>query len=248
MPTWPEGYRVMVTGHRDVRGERAVVVRQALERVLTKLKERHPDGLVAVCGMAVGADTEFGEVSVQLGCPLVAAIPTDTQSDPWPIPARVRYQVLLNQAVFQVNVWEEPGYETIAIGSRFHARNRWMIDHTMGGAAIAVWDGRQAGGTWAAVREILRHGRKVLVIDPRSGQMRVEHPKLRPEAKTSTFGMPYGVKEGIIKNFEDAGVHVPQGGVLDLFASAHQDLADMLDSARYKILSGLTLDTSEDKE
>lgn len=241
----------MVTGHRDVRGQRAEVVRHALERILSKLKERNPDGLVAISGMAVGTDIEFAEVALGLGCRLVAAIPTDTQEEPWPQEAKARYWRALHRANMTVSVWREPGYVTNEIGSRFHARNRWMIDHTTDGTAIAVWDGRQAGGTWAAVKEILRRGRKVLVIDPRTGDLRIEKPSesLRDQAKGTSFGTPYGVaKDAIKKRLTAEGVEVEEGSALDLFADVYARQLEAIGEAMNQAMLTPLLDTSKATE
>jgi len=245
---WPTGFRVMVTGHRDVRGQRADVVRGTLERILTKMKERNPEGVVAISGMAIGTDIEFAEVALELGCPLVAAIPTENQQEPWPREARDRYQQALDRANMTVGVWLDPLYATTHIGARFHARNRWMIDHSTEGAAIAVWDGRQAGGTWAAVKEILRRGRKVLVIDPRTGDLRIEKPSesLRDQAKGTSFGTPYGV--AIKKRLTAEGVEVEEGSALDLFADVYAHELASIGEAMNQAMMTTLLDTSDDPE
>lgn len=175
MGEWPSGFRVMVTGHRDIRGERADKLRALLLHLLGKMQERHPEGLVAVSGMAVGTDIEFADAALNLGIPLVAAIPTESQDRLWPPFAQERYQQALSRATMTVHVWEEPGYIAHEIGTQFHMRNKWMIDNTPVGTAFGVWDGRKSGGTWAAIREIFRRGRKVLIIDPRTMDMQVQN-------------------------------------------------------------------------
>jgi hypothetical protein len=201
--------------------------------------------------MAVGTDIEFAEVALELRCPLVAAIPTDTQEEPWPQEAKARYWKTLLLSSMAVSVWREPGYETTEIGSRFHARNRWMIDHTTDGTALAVWDGRQAGGTWAAVKEILRRGRKVLVIDPRTGELRVEKPSetLRDQAKGTSFGTPYGVAKEALKNrFTEEGVEVAEGSALDVFADVYAKQLETIGEAMNQAMKNMSLDTSGDPE
>lgn len=160
------GYRVMVTGHRDVRGDRAIAVRESLRQVLTGLRARR-ETLVALSGMAIGADIEFAEVALDLGIPLVAAIPLEGQDSVWPEHARRRYHNVLVRAVCIVEVWKDPLYLRATVNARLHARNLWLIDHS--DLIIAVWDGRETGGTWAAVKEALRRHRKVLVVNPTTG-------------------------------------------------------------------------------
>lgn len=167
---FPAGYRVMVTGHRDVFGARADASRPALRRLLEGMMVRR-GALVALTGMALGADVEFGEVALDLGLSLVAAVPSPDQDDRWSHRARERYRTMLARASLTVRVWEEPGYACDDLMGRFHARNRWLVEHS--DAAIAVWDGRERGGTWHAVREVLKRGRKLAVVDPRSGSISI---------------------------------------------------------------------------
>lgn len=180
---WPAGCRVMVTGHRDIRGEPALLVRKALLNVLASIRERHPEGIVGVSGMAVGADAEFTHACIHLDIPFVAAIPVAGQESVWPWHARERYADQLKWAALVVNVWEDPNYEASSYGAKMHARNRWMLDRvaTGDGVVLAVWDGRKTGGTWAAVDGALKRGRKVLVLDPASCEFRLESPPLKVE-------------------------------------------------------------------
>jgi hypothetical protein len=168
----------MVTGHRDIRGESALLVRKALINVLASLRDRHPEGIVGVSGMAVGADAEFTHACIHLGIPFVAAIPVEGQDSVWPWHARERYADQIGRAALVVNVWEDVAYLASSYGAKMHARNRWMLDHvaTGDGVVLAVWDGRRTGGTWAAVDGALKRGRKVLVLDPVSCEFRLESP------------------------------------------------------------------------
>lgn len=210
--SFPDGFRVMVTGHRSVRGERAAMVRGVLRDILDRVRLRHPEGVVAVCGMAVGADAEFAEAAIEIGVPLVAAVPVETQADPWPPEAQHRYARLLNRACHVVEVWKDPAYAAVNIGAQMMARNRWMLDHS--DMIVAVWNGQKSGGTYNAVREAHRRGRKVMVVDPSTGAVRAEAPpEPRSDAKTAGFGKEYGVD--------------PAGSVLGLFASLVHDSVEV---------------------
>ena len=168
----------MITGHRDVRGDTAHHVRHLLREVLRSLLARYPEGLVAVSGMAVGADMEFVDAALSLDIPIVAAIPVADQDSVWPWSARLRYADQLRKASLVVNVWEDPQYAEQSYVAAMHARNRWMLDHVAhgDGVIVAVWDGRRRGGTWAAVDGALKRGRKVLVVDPKAYTVRIETP------------------------------------------------------------------------
>lgn len=232
--TFPPGYRVMVTGHRSVRGERAELVRGVLRGVLERLQVRHTEGIVAVCGMAVGADAEFAEAALSLGVPLVAAVPVETQSDPWPLEARWRYDRFIAQACLVVEVWKDPDYRAQTIGSQMFARDRWMIDNS--DLTVAVWDGRVSGGTWHTVREAFRRGRKVLVVNPSTGALRVDTPKagVRRQAKAASFGTPY--EGSLLDMFGDLTTESGRfSPAYDLVVKPYVSMfAELMEEMRYK--------------
>lgn len=171
---WPSGFRVMITGHRSVYDDPWVY--QSLVDVLSSLQHRKPEGLVAISGMAVGADMLFAEAALSLSIPIVAALPCPTQDSRWPPATKERYRRLLAHASKVVQVWEEEGYRSGHIMAQYHARNQWMVDHSAEGLAIGVWDGRQTGGTWHAIQSILKQGRKILVCDITTKKIRIVHP------------------------------------------------------------------------
>jgi len=97
----------------------------------------------AISGMALGVDTYFVQVCLELGIPFTAAIPFVGQESKWlPIQQKL-YQYLLARAAKIVYVCE-PGYERW----KMQARNEWIVDHS--DHMIAVFDG-SPGGTANAV-------------------------------------------------------------------------------------------------
>lgn len=169
-----EGYYVMVTGHRDAPPH----VGSVLHQILQGLQARHPEGLVAVSGMAVGADALFNDAAITLGVPLIAAIPIPDHDARWPHHARVRYAEHLRLASERVNVWEDPRYQASSYGAMMHARNAFMLNlvQVRRGVVLAVWDGRLHGGTYAAVDGARRRKLPLILVDPRTGVLRLEKP------------------------------------------------------------------------
>lgn len=166
------GYRIAVTGHRDIRGDRADLVRGVLLQVLAGLQKRHPEGLVAISGMAVGADIEFADAVLQLGIPLVAALPCPGQDSVWPGWVQDRYRKVLVRASQTIEVWKLDGYKAEGIGPQMFARDRWMVDQAE--VCIAVWDGRTSGGTFLTLRAARKKRLRVLILNPNTGGLTVD--------------------------------------------------------------------------
>lgn len=113
-----------------------------------------------ISGMALGVDTVFAVAALELGVPLVAAIPFQGQEAQWPAASKARYQRLLARAAI-VHAVSPPGYHV----SKMHVRNQWMVDTCT--HALAVWDG-SSGGTGACVRAIRVAEKPLRVFDPRA--------------------------------------------------------------------------------
>lgn len=182
----PSGFRVMVTGHRDVGGTH---LQAALRGVLQNIQDKR-GAVVAISGMALGVDLEFAEAALALAIPLVAAIPLPDQAARWPHLQATRHATVLHAAAAIVHVWEEPEYAERDPVRMLLARNVWMLDHS--DLVVAVWDGRRRGGTWHAVHLALKRGRPVLVLDPTTGASRVERPPDRLDPVMELFGVAEG--------------------------------------------------------
>lgn len=107
-----------------------------------------------ISGMAQGWDTAWAEAALQLGIPLVAAVPFEGQAARWPHEAKLRWTRLVGRATETVIV-SPGGYETW----KMQARNRWMVNH--GDVLVALWNGGP-GGTANCV-EYAQQERKPIV-------------------------------------------------------------------------------------
>lgn len=151
MTAWP---RVMVTGHRFLDW---LWTRSELERLAVKLRDGHGT-TTAVCGMALGADTAWGEAALAAGLAVEAHVPFPQQGDRWNDKQRARWQRLRDVAT------QEVVYGQAYSVALLHARNRGMV--AASDACIAVWDGRRTGGTWAAIGDAIRAGAPMVHVDP----------------------------------------------------------------------------------
>lgn len=156
--------RVAVTGHCEL-GDAATVVfvAEAFETLLRQLRHTHAAGIVALSGLAPGADTIFAEVALGLGLPLEACIAaTEVLEKYAPGPAREQHLRLRARSRY---VHELPFVNRS--GAAYLALGHWLV-HTCD-LLIAAWNGqaaRKPGGTGDVVALARRRGRPVIHIHP----------------------------------------------------------------------------------
>lgn len=140
-----EGKTCCVTGHRDIPDSEIEYVKRGLRREVEKAVE---DGYTRfICGFAQGADLYYAETVAELcrkddSLRLVAAIPN-----------RSRYLALqkdgcakeLLESCAEVHVIAEKYAPSV-----YMKRNRFMVEKS--DRVIAVYDGREKGGTVNTIR------------------------------------------------------------------------------------------------
>lgn len=153
---------VAVTGHCQI-GDAATVhfVEQALTLLLAQLQGACPGGIVALSGLAAGADTIFAETALALGIPLEACLAcTDIVENFPPGPERERFFGLLvrSRRVHRLPFTERSNIAYMALG-------HWLVDSS--DVVIAVWNGLPAvalGGTGDVVAYAVECGRPVIHV------------------------------------------------------------------------------------
>ena len=148
------GKTCCVTGHRDLPAGAETKIRSELRReVLVAIEDGYTH---FISGFASGADLMFAEIVVGLKdrypITLEAAIP---------YPGRMKtpdetFQRLIGSCDV-IKVHSERYFKGC-----FVRRNRYMVDASQ--RVIAVYDGRETGGTAATVRYAKRCGRKIDLI------------------------------------------------------------------------------------
>lgn len=164
-------YDVCFTGHRpqDLGGfdDAAPVNIHVQRRLADEVARLHDAGARSfVSGMALGVDQWAAQAVLAMrdagaGVRLVAAVPCDGQDARWPSSSRVKYRSLLSRAD-EVHVVAPGPYE----GWKMQARNEWMVDRSA--RVVAVWKGKESGGTFNCLTYARRVGREVILIDPRA--------------------------------------------------------------------------------
>ena len=146
------------TGHRPDKlgGYGASTVRRLTLFARFVLEGVGPDGVIS--GMALGWDMALAEAALDLGIPLLAALPFRGQEARWPEASQARYRGLLARAS-RIEIVCEGGYSAW----KMQARNEWMVDHC--DLLLALWDG-SSGGTANCVRYARRVERPRLDLWP----------------------------------------------------------------------------------
>lgn len=158
----PLPYRVAVTGHWSL-GDAATIafVTQAFAALLAQLLREHQEGLVALSGLALGADTLFAEAALAQGIPLEACIANSAVIEKYaPGPERDQHFRLRarSRSVHELPFTERSAESYLALG-------RWLVDNS--DLLIAAWNGEdpaKPGGTGDVVAMALAAGRPVLHV------------------------------------------------------------------------------------
>lgn len=136
-----EPYRIAVTGHRSL-GDQATIrfVARSFYSILAQIQHEHAEGVVALFGMAEGADTLFAEAALDLGIPLHAILAHANFIEHFPPgPARHLYQDVLSRCQ-QIHTlpFNHPSNEA------YMAVGRWLADNS--DILVAAWNGQPAAG------------------------------------------------------------------------------------------------------
>jgi ribonuclease HI len=143
-PRVPEGWKVVVAGHRPPElggyGENLVSagVRRQLAEILAAKKALHPD-LVVLTGLGLGAEQLGAEAAREAGAPFVAVLPFPGQDGVWPVESRLLHQKLLADAAGAVLMQARGPENKQKAGAALARRDAWLARHA--DEAIVVWDG-----------------------------------------------------------------------------------------------------------
>lgn len=133
---------VFATGHRP---ESCNIQRQQMYDMAHFALVSHPRRVDAlVCGMAAGWDLVIGQVALELGIGVIAAVPWAGHSARLPY-RRIHTSIIKNaeRVVYVTGASSYPGPQV------YHLRNHWMVDNSDEG--IALWNHKQEGGTFRCI-------------------------------------------------------------------------------------------------
>jgi hypothetical protein len=160
MPT--AEFRVAVTGHQHLSSTTTITfVTERFGAELARLRDLHPAGVVALSGLAAGADTLFAEIALRGGLALeVCLAAPDIHDNFSPGPERECFLTLcaLSRRVHRL------AYPTRSTQA-YMALGHWLVDSC--DLLIAAWNGLPAaseGGTGDVVAYARTIGRPIIHV------------------------------------------------------------------------------------
>lgn len=156
--------KIAITGHRpnklgndyNMTSPLMVAIRARIIEIVMK-STNTPDELTFITGMALGIDTLFATIAINMQIPFIAALPCKVQHVRWPKQAQDKYFDILSKA-----------YSTTLISEQYtpmcmQQRNEWMVNNC--DMLIAVWDGTR-GGTMNCVQYAEKVNKPIKFINP----------------------------------------------------------------------------------
>lgn len=134
-----------VTGHRDIPKEQKDYVKESLRR---KILNAMADGFTGfMSGFAEGVDQDFAQIVIELkqsnpALQLMAAIPTRQRLESLQMNPKTKAML---DCCSDIKVIQEEYHPSV-----YSKRNRYMVEKS--GRVIAVYDGREKGGTVGTIR------------------------------------------------------------------------------------------------
>lgn len=128
------------TGHRS---KKLLSYTKNLDSVLLKLAldyfNEQKEITRIISGMALGWDQAIAKAGIEIGIPVIGAVPFTGQESVWPDFCKKDYYRILDHCQ-EVIIISEGSYSS----AKYQIRNEWMVDHC--NFVLALWDG-SGGGT-----------------------------------------------------------------------------------------------------
>lgn len=169
--------KIVVTGHRpqhltcgfSTSHPQWLHITDEIERHFAECLARGPVTLIT--GMALGIDMLAASVALKMGIPYIAAVPCASQPLRWSTYQWQEYKHLLSHAA-EVVVLQE-----VYDSGCMQRRNVWMVDRlrtqdeipmvdNAHDHVLAVWDGKESGGTYNCIQYARKRNVAVVRIDP----------------------------------------------------------------------------------
>lgn len=163
--------KIAITGHRpnklgndyDLTSDLIQNIEHEIVKNLLKLCPKDTefkDYFIFITGMALGIDTLFAKMAIDMNIPFIAAIPFHGQQLKWSKNSIQIYADIISNIFCDVKVVSNGTYAPY----KMQIRNQWMVDNC--DILIAVWDG-SSGGTKNCVEYAKKQGKEIIFINPK---------------------------------------------------------------------------------
>ncbi len=152
-----------ITGHRTVDYP---IVRQGINQLTNLAIERGITNFLT--GMALGTDTLAAIIWTERYLTWKAILPCSDQSRLWTYKQQFLYRQLLGQAT-EIKILY-PQYEQGVM----QGRDNWLVKNSQ--LCLAVWDGRETGGTYLTVQMARKAKLPLIIFNPKSLEISYEEP------------------------------------------------------------------------
>lgn len=165
----PDGYRLMVFGHRPPElggyGDNPLArgVRRLLTEIIGAKAKLHPD-LVVVTGLRLGSETLAAEAAVAAGVPYAVVLPYPDAQRAWSNPSQARFAELIDGARSVVLLERAVPLDKGGVRSALARRDGWLIANA--DEALLVWDGEDRSLAELHAKLERRLGDDLRVVEP----------------------------------------------------------------------------------
>lgn len=157
--------RIAITGHRPHKlgneynydGKYTSYIKKEIIKIIDSYDR---EKTVLVTGMALGTDTIFALLGLELGFNLEAALPCEGQEKLWVEKSQKLYKSILSKDKVKTILVNKGGYYSY----KMKLRDEYMVDNCS--KLIAVWNGLRGGGTYHTVNYARQIGRDIEYINP----------------------------------------------------------------------------------
>lgn len=160
--------KIAITGHRpnklgndyDLKSPLIQEIKREIKDVIYMQHTHGFNDVTGISGMALGIDTLYALICIEMNIPFIAAIPCRGQESMWPNKSKILYYQLCGNKLCTIHHVSEESYTAQCM----QKRNEWMVDNC--DELTAVWD-KSPGGTANCVRYALSKGITPIYINPK---------------------------------------------------------------------------------
>jgi uncharacterized phage-like protein YoqJ len=138
-----------------LRGPISTYIKREMMKVI---KAEKPKTMIS--GMALGVDTIFALLALELEIPLMAAIPCQGQDRMWRQESKDLYKSILDNPLTTVHFVDDGPYTAY----KMILRDQWMVNKC--DKLLAVWNGDTHGGTYQTVKYAKSMRKDIIRINP----------------------------------------------------------------------------------